>query len=139
MELADRSAAHGDLAALLSNGVIDAAIVDPVPVDPRVAPVVPDADTVWRAWQRRTGAQTLNHVVVVRESLDHDDLRVRELFGLFRDSFESSAAGTACTPIGLAAIRRSLEVAIAAAEAQDLLARPLSVSDLVTPPLAALA
>jgi hypothetical protein len=42
-------------------------------------------------------------------------------------------------PPGLAANRRNLEVAIEAAEAQGLLARPLTVDDLVTDVLASLA
>ena len=59
---------------------------------------------------------------------------MRELFRLFRDSRE--IAGTAVdrdsTPLGLDANRRNLEVAIAVADAQGLLARPLTVDDLVT-------
>ncbi len=133
-----RSAAHGDLAAMLMDGSVDAAIIDPVPDDPRVALVVPDPDAVWRAWQRKTGAQTLNHVIVVREALADDVVRMRELFGLFRDSFDAADAPPASSPIGLDAMRRSLEVAIAEAQAQRLLARPLSVDDLVTAPLASL-
>ena len=64
-----RARAGADLMAMLREGVIDAAIVDPVPAGSRFVPVVPDPDATWRAWQDRHGARTLNHVIVVRESL----------------------------------------------------------------------
>jgi hypothetical protein len=64
----------------------------------------------------------------------------RELFRLFRESREAGGAlvDRAATPLGLDANRRNLEVAIAVAESQGLLARPLTIDDLVTPTLAAL-
>ena len=130
-------AAHGDLLTLLLSGAIDAAILDPVPRDPRLEAVVLDADAAWKAWKRQTGADTINHVVVVRESLAGDSVKMSELFRLFRDSGDIAEAEGAVRPaIGLTAMRPSLEAAIAAAQAQGLLARPLTVEDLVTPELA---
>jgi 4,5-dihydroxyphthalate decarboxylase len=133
-------ASGGDLIALLRDGSVDAAIVDPVPARPPFVPVVPDPDATLRAWQLRHGARTLNHVIVVRESLAEDDQAVRELFRLFRESREAAGgdADPASTPLGLEANRRSLEVAIAVAGAQGLLARPLTVEDLVTDAVASL-
>jgi len=133
-------AAHGDLLSLLLSGTIDAAILDPVPRDPRLEAIVLDADAAWKEWKRQTGADTINHVVVVRESLAGDSSKMFELFRLFRDSGDVAEAEGAVRPaIGLTAMRRSLEAAIAAAEAQGLLARPLAVDDLVTPEIAAAA
>jgi 4,5-dihydroxyphthalate decarboxylase len=137
---ARRARAGDDLMTLLCSGDIDAAIVDPVPSGPRFVSVVPDPEAACRAWQLRHGARTLNHVIVIRESLARDDEAMRALFSLFRASRES--AGTAAdrdsTPLGLEANRRNLEVAIAAADAQGLLARPLTVDDLVTDGVASL-
>lgn len=127
-----RDRAHADLAALLRDGAIDAAIVDPVPADDRVASVVSDAEDAWCAWQRDTGARTINHVVVVRESLAADGDRMRELLRIFRESSQMadpSAGGS--FSMGMDDMQRSLELAIAAANAQRLLARPLTVADLV--------
>jgi 4,5-dihydroxyphthalate decarboxylase len=127
-----RDPAHADLGAMLVAGAIDAAIIDPVPADPGVARLVPDADDVWCAWQRSTGARTINHVVVVRESLAGDEGRMSEMLRLFRDSHamaDPSAGGS--FSIGLDAIAPSLEAAIRAADRQRLLARPVSVRDLV--------
>jgi hypothetical protein len=84
-------------------------------------------------WERSTGARTVNHVVVVRESLAEDAARIAELVRIFQDSRDStdpSARGSFA--MGLESIRPSLEAAIAAADRQHLLAGPLTVSDLVT-------
>ena len=127
-----RDPAHADLAELLLTGSIDAAIVDPVPADPGVARLVPDADDVWCTWQRSTGARTVNHVVVIRESLARDAAPMCELLRLFersRDLTDPAAGGSFA--MGLEAIEPSLETAIAAAGRQHLLASPLTVDDLV--------
>lgn len=133
-----RAPSGGDLVTMLREGIIDAAIVDPVPAG--CVPVVPDPEAAFRAWQRRYRAATLNHVIVVRESLAEDEEAMVELFRLFRESREIAGAAVdrASTPLGLAANRRNLEVAIAVAGAQGLLARPLTVDDLVTDVVASL-
>lgn len=127
-----RDSAHADLAAMLMQGTIDAAIVDPVPNDERVARVVPDFAEVWSTWQRVTGARTLNHVLVVRESLARDVPAVEELLRLLRESHaKADPADGGSFEIGMEGMRRSLEAAIAAAGRQHLLARPLTVEDLL--------
>lgn len=129
-----------DLPAMLRDGAVDAAIVDPVPGDSGIVAVVPDPEAAFLEWQREHGARPLNHVVAVRDSIAGDEHLMRELFGLFRASRDlAGAAGDPLsTPLGLEANRRNLEVAIAVAEAQHLLARPLTVDDLVTDALASL-
>jgi 4,5-dihydroxyphthalate decarboxylase len=125
---------------MLGGGVIDAAIVDPIPAGPRFLPVVSDPEATFGAWQQRHRAATVNHVIVVRESLATNDETMRELFRLFRESWEMAGATVdrVSAPLGLEANRRNLEVAIAAADAQGLLARPLTVDDLVTDATASL-
>ena len=79
--------------------------------------------------------------MVVRDSLAHDPEAMTELFRLFGESRAQAGPGfdRSTAPIGFEANRRNLEVAIAAATAQGLLARPLAVEDLVNDVLAALA
>jgi 4,5-dihydroxyphthalate decarboxylase len=126
-----RDSAHADLAAMLMQGTIDAAIVDPVPNDDRVGRVVPDFDEVWSTWQRVTGARTLNHLIVVRESLARDTPTIEELLRLLRESHAMAGpAGGGTFEMGIAGMRRSLEAAIAAVGSQHLLARPLTVEEL---------
>jgi len=130
-----RNPANADLAQMLRNGTIDAAIVDPVPADPPVAPVALDARAAYDEWRHRTGAIAINHVMVVRESLANDEPLMGELVDLFRRSRQQveGAADLASAPIGFAAMRRSLEVAIAAAQRQGLLGAPVTPEDLTTP------
>ena len=135
-----RAPAGADVISMLRAGIVDAAIVDPVPADPRFASVVSDPEGACREWQNRHGARTLNHVITLRESLAHDEDAMRELFRLFHESREmgGAAAESMSPPVGLEENRSSLEAAIAVAEAQGLLARPLTVDDLVTDVIAAL-
>jgi 4,5-dihydroxyphthalate decarboxylase len=135
-----RARSDTDLMAMLRGGIVDAVVVDPVPAGPRFVSVVPDPEATFRDWQDRYGARTLNHVIVVRESLATDANGMRELFRLFHESREIgvTAVDRLATPIGLQANRRNLEVAIAVAGAQGLLARPLTVDDLVTDVVASL-
>ena len=135
-----RDTSGSDLMTMLSNGAVDAVIVDPIPAEPRFGAIVPDSETTVRAWQDRHSARTLNHVIAVRESLAEDQEAMRELFRLFRESrtLGGTAVDHAATPLGFEANRRNLEVAIAVADAQHLLGRPLTVDDLVTDVLASL-
>jgi 4,5-dihydroxyphthalate decarboxylase len=136
-----RDSSSANLVAMLLDGVIDAAIVDPVPADPRIVSVVADPAGVYRQWRQESGGGTLNHVMVVRESLADDREEMRELFRLFRASREMAGAVVDVEepPMGFDANRKNLQLAVAAAESQRLLAHPLSVEDLVTDGLAALA
>jgi 4,5-dihydroxyphthalate decarboxylase len=135
-----RDPSHHDLVGMLATGAVDAAIVDPVPSDPRFVPVVAETDGAHRLWQQQWRARTINHVVVVRESIAHDRAAVSELFRLFRESRERAAddMDLASAPIGLEANRRNLEVAISVARRQGLLARALTVEDLITDAIASL-
>jgi 4,5-dihydroxyphthalate decarboxylase len=135
-----RDASGADLIAMLKAGTVDAVIVDPVPADARFVPVVAEADATYRAWQAHWGACTVNHVVAIRESLAGDAKMMRELFRLFRESRDAagSSLDPLSNPVGFEANRRNLEVAIAVADAQHLLAAPLAVDDLVTDVLASL-
>jgi 4,5-dihydroxyphthalate decarboxylase len=133
-----RDASSSDLMMLLRKREADAIIVDPIPTDPRFASVVPDPEATCRAWQQRSGARTLNHVIAVRESLADNAEAMSELVRLFRESRELGAVDPGSAPLGLEANRQNLEVAIEVAETQHLLARPLTVDDLVTDVLASL-
>lgn len=135
-----RDPSHRDLAEMLATGAVDAAIVDPVPPDSRFVSVVAETDAAHRLWQQQWRARTINHVVVVRESIAHDRAAMSELFRLFRASREQAADGMdlASAPIGLEANRRNLEVAISVARRQGLLARALTVEDLITDAIASL-
>jgi len=128
-------------AAMLLAGDLDAAIVDPVPPDPRVKPVVAAADDVYARWCRRHGARAINHMVVLRASLcrAHPEA-VREVFRLLAASRDAADPGfdRDSAPLGLAANRRSLERAIDYAHEQGLIPQSMSIDALFDPETAGL-
>ena len=57
------------LAQMLLDGELDAAIVGDKLPDPRLAPLIPDADAVARKWAEMHGGVPINHMMVVRDTL----------------------------------------------------------------------
>ena len=52
---------------MLLDGELDAAIVgDKIP-DPRLALLIPEADTVAQTWAKTHGGTPINHMIVIRE------------------------------------------------------------------------
>lgn len=123
-----RAPAGKDVVGMLLAGEIDAAVVgDGKPVDPRIQPVIPDADAAARAWQRRTGAIQINHMVVVKDSVPRAD--ADEVSRMLRDSIDA-AGSPEMNPYGIEANRRNLEVAIDYVVRQRLIPRRYTVEEL---------
>jgi 4,5-dihydroxyphthalate decarboxylase len=130
--------ATGDKALIdrLYDGELDAAIIGTgLPDDPRLAPVIAHPLDEARAWCRRHGAVSINHMV----ALDADLARgrpdvVRELWRMLceakRIANEPRVDGFDLTPFGLEPNRASLGLLLQYAQQQGLLARPLSVDEL---------
>lgn len=121
------------LARLLLEGKVDAAIVDPVPQDARIRPVIADPAAAGRTWEARHHAIQINHMVVARSALTraHPEA-VRSFFRLARESRARAPAGTdqRATPYGLAAMRPSLAVAIDMIHRQGMIPRRYTVDEL---------
>ena len=56
------------LVQMLLDGELDAAIVGDTLPDPRLKPLIPDAETVARQWAETHGGVPINHMMVVRDS-----------------------------------------------------------------------
>jgi 4,5-dihydroxyphthalate decarboxylase len=97
-----RAPAGKELAQMLLDGEIDAAIVGDKMPDPRLKPLIPDADAVARDWAQKHGGVPINHMMVVRESMR----------------------------FGIEANRRSLELIIDYSFRQKLIPRKFSVDEL---------
>lgn len=130
-----RAPAGADPLRMLLSGEVDAAVLGELPTDPRLQPVFADPAAQARAWHAATGALQINHMVVVRRSLCEDEPDVvREVFRLLAAS--KAAAGLPAadeidtTPLGLASMRTSLEVAIDYVYRQRLIPRRFAVDDL---------
>jgi len=112
----------------LHAGEIDAAIVgDGKPADPRIVPVIADAEAAAQAWRQRTGAIQVNHMVVVKDTVARAD--AEEISCLLRASIEA-AGSPEMNPCGIEANRRNLEVAIDYVARQRLIPRRCSVDEL---------
>ena len=93
----ERAPAGKDLATMLREGAIDAAILGEVPAaDSPLKPLIPDPAAAARDWQRRHGAIQINHMVVVTEALARAAARrgARSLSPARREQAGRRPAGT---------------------------------------------
>lgn len=131
-----RAPAGRELVQMLLEGELDAAIVGDKLPDPRLKPLIPDADAIARQWALSHGGVPINHMMVVRESIakSRPDL-VQEIYRVLRDSRRAAPPppdNGALDPwrFGIEANRRSIEIAIDYSFRQKLIPRKLSVDEL---------
>ena len=124
-----RAPAGTEMVAMLLAGEIDAAIVgDRTPSDPRLKPLIPDAENAARDWQRRHGgAIHVNHLVAARDSLPA--ATVREVYRLLAES-RKIAGDLPFNPFGVKENRRNLEIAIDFVHRQRLIPRRYTLDEL---------
>ena len=72
---------------MLIDGELDAAIVGDKLPDPRLAPLIEDADTAARKWAETYGGIPINHMMVIRSAIasSHPDV-VKEIYRVLRES-----------------------------------------------------
>lgn len=126
------------LVQMLLDGELDAAVVGDKFPDPRLKPLIPDAEAANRAWSQTHGGVPINHMLVIREQLAQlrPDL-VREVYRVFREAKAASFAEAGVPELdplrfGIEPNRRSLEIIIDFAVRQGLLPRPFTVDELFT-------
>jgi 4,5-dihydroxyphthalate decarboxylase len=124
------------LVQMLLDGELDAAIVGDKLPDPRLAPLIPDADSAAGKWAERHGGVPINHMMVVRNTIakSRPDL-VRDIYRMLRESRRTvppPADGSVRDPwrFGVAANRASLEIIIDYSFRQKLIPRLFSVDEL---------
>jgi 4,5-dihydroxyphthalate decarboxylase len=124
------------LVQMLLDGELDAAIVGDKLSDPRLAPLIPDADAAARKWAEMHGGVPINHMVVVRDTISKSrpDL-VKEIYRVLRESRRAvspPAEGSVLDPwrFGVEANRSSLEIVIDYSFRQKLIPRVFSVDEL---------
>jgi 4,5-dihydroxyphthalate decarboxylase len=106
----ERAAPGKDVIGMLLAGEIDAAVVgDGKPADPRIRPLIPDAEAAALAWRARTGAIQINHMVAVKDSVP--DNAAAEVSRMLEASIKA-AGSPDMNPYGIEANRRNLEVAL---------------------------
>jgi 4,5-dihydroxyphthalate decarboxylase len=133
---ATRAPAGKDIARMLLDGELDAAVVGDKLPDPRLKTLIPDAEGVARAWAAKNGGVPINHMVVVRDTLaqSRPDV-VKEIYRLLQESKRAAKLATDGTPedplrFGIEANRKPLELIIDICVEQKLIARRFSVDEL---------
>jgi 4,5-dihydroxyphthalate decarboxylase len=120
---------------MLLDGELDAAIVGDALPDPRLKPLIPDADTVARQWAETRGGVPINHMMVVRATIakSRPDV-VQEIYRMLQESRRAvpPPEGGPLDPwrFGIEANRRSLEIVIDYSFRQKLIPRKFSVDEL---------
>jgi 4,5-dihydroxyphthalate decarboxylase len=134
-----------NLTQMLLDGELDAAIVGDKLPDPRLKPLIPDADAVARQWAQTHGGVPINHMMVVRETIakSRPDL-VKEIYRMLHESRRAvppAADNGLLDPwrFGIEANRRSLELVIDYSVRQKLIPRIFSVDELFDDSMRALA
>jgi 4,5-dihydroxyphthalate decarboxylase len=140
----ERAPPGKELVAMLLAGELDAAIVGDSFPDPRLKPLIPDAEAQNLAFARSHGGPPINHMLVIREELAGRADLIAELTGLLRASKQAAnlkSAETGLDPLrfGIEAHRRSLETVIDYAARQQLISRPFAVDELFTDVMRAIA
>ncbi len=132
----ERAPAGKSIVDLLLSGEVDAGVVaEGAGSDPRLKTLIPDAAAAASRWHARTGVLPINHMVAVRSSVskEHPEA-VREFYRLLVESKKSAGLplpGELDTcPMGLAANRRNLEMAIDFAYTQGLIPHRFTVDEL---------
>jgi 4,5-dihydroxyphthalate decarboxylase len=135
-DLVERAPAGKQIQQMLLEGELDAAVLGDKPSDPRLKPVIPDAEAAGEKWAERNGGMPINHMLVIRESIARARPDVlREIYRLFvesRQAEKSPLAGTKLDPLrfGVEPNRRALEKIIDYALQQKLIPRRYSVDEL---------
>jgi 4,5-dihydroxyphthalate decarboxylase len=131
-----RHAPGKKLIDMLMQGEVDAAILgNDLPDDPRLRPVIPNAAEAGPAWHKATGLVPINHMFVATTKLANDrpDL-VRETYDLFKRAKElAPSKGPDLRPIGIEAIRPSLELVVQLAAEQQIIPQRFAVDELFAP------
>lgn len=135
-EFVTRAPAGKELAQMLLDGEIDAAIVGDKMPDPRLKQLIPDSDAVARKWAETHGGVPINHMMVVRDSIaqSRPDV-VKEIYRVLKESRRAAPPANdnrQLDPLrfGVEANRKSLEIVIDYSFRQKLILRKFTVDEL---------
>lgn len=133
-DFVERASAGKNIAQMLLEGELDAAIVGDKLPDPRLKHLIPDHEAAAEQWAEKHG-YPINHMLVIRSELSRarPDV-VREVFRLAKESrnaaIRAGNKNAAELGFGVEANRRSLDSIIDVAYEQQLIPRRISVDEL---------
>lgn len=122
------------LAQMLIDGELDAALIGDKFPDPRFKTLIPDAHVANTKWAETHGGIPINHMLVVRQELvkSRPDV-VKEIYRVFHEARKadtSSAGGLDPQRFGIEATRQSLEHIIDYSYRQQMIPRKFTVDEL---------
>lgn len=140
----ERAGPDKDMMAMLKSGELDAAIVGKPADDEAIRPIIADPAAAAHNWQARYGAIQVNHLVAVKSEMCRSQPEiVREVYRLFSRSKQAAGlpeqGASDTNPLGIAANRSNLEIAIQYACEQRLIPRQFTVDELFDDCLAGVA
>jgi 4,5-dihydroxyphthalate decarboxylase len=130
----ERAPAGKDMAQMLLDGELDAAVVGDKLPDPKLKILISDSEKAAAAWEEKHGTP-INHMLVVRSDLSRTrpDV-VREVFRIFKESrdvaVQAGDKNAAQLKFGVEANRPALEAIINIAYSQKLIPRCYAVDEL---------
>ena len=130
----ERAPAGKDMAQMLLDGELDAAVVGDKLPDPKLKLLIPDVEKAAATWAEKHG-NPINHMLVIRTELSRTrpDV-VREVFRIFKESrdiaIRAGNKNAAQLQFGIEANRPALEAIIEIAFDQKLIPRRFSVEEL---------
>ena len=132
---AERAPPGKDPLNMLLAGELDAAIFAAPVTDPRLKPLFPDPASAAQEWYKRNGVIQINHMLVVKAALSKSNPQAAaEAFRLLVASKRAAglpaASAIDANPMGIAAVRPGLEVAIDYVYRQRLIPRRFTVDEL---------
>ena len=133
---ATRAPAGKEIAKMLLDGELDAAVLGDKLPDPRLKTLIPDAEGAARAWAAKNGGVPINHMVVVRDTIakSRPDV-VKEVYRLLLESKRAAKLPSDGTPedpvrFGIEPNRKTLELIIDMCVEQKVIARRFTVDEL---------
>src|SRR5262245_7143818 len=123
-----------EIAKMLLDGELDAAIIGDKFPDPRMKTVVPDAEAANRTWAETHGGMPTNHLMVIRDQISktRPDV-VREVFRMLQEARAADSApqgGLDPYRFGVEPHRRAFEQVIEFAYRQELIPKKFAVDEL---------
>jgi 4,5-dihydroxyphthalate decarboxylase len=122
------------LAQMLIDGEVDAALIGDKFPDPRFKTLIPDAEAANKKWAETHGGIPINHMIVVRQDLSRTrpDV-VKEIFRMFREARRADTTphgGLDPYRFGIEAVRQALEHIIDYSYRQQMIPRKFTVDEL---------
>jgi 4,5-dihydroxyphthalate decarboxylase len=127
--------AHRTLESMLIAGDVDAAIIGgEIPGEPKVKTLIPNLHEAAKAWYAKRGIVPVNHMFVVSRTLSErrPDV-VREVYRMLADAKRANPLtfeGIDLVPLGVEALRKTLETAAGYAYAQGVIKHRVKIDDL---------